>query len=171
MIRLLFLFFFVNSSLWLGCGSNDQPTGDASQTIPNSYFTNSEPPGAQPLHVVKQTAKVGEEVVFQARVGGTEEPLIRGRALMVVADEQIRSCDQISGDGCPTPWDYCCESKESLQANRATVQLVDASGQPIPGTLQGSHGIEPLKVVVVKGKVVELDGNMVVNASQVYVKP
>ena len=88
-----------------------------------------------------------------------------------VADPVILSCDQIHGDTCKTPWDYCCEPRDNLAKHMATVQVVDDSGEAIKAPIQNVNGLDHLKTIVVSGVVHEAgDGVFVVNAESIYVK-
>jgi hypothetical protein len=101
---------------------------------------------------IKPTAAEGDTVVLRARIGGRKDPITPGAGVFVVIDPSVPSCDQIPGDTCPTPWDYCCEPRESLNANSATVQLVDADGNPVQADLTAA-GLKPLDEVVIVGTV------------------
>ena len=95
-----------------------------------------------------------------------------GSAVFVVADPILEDCIQ-KGDGCPKPWDYCCEPKERLRANTATVRLVDADGNPLAGSAEGLGGLEPLRTIEVVGVVRETgpEGLFVVDAERLFVVP
>src|SRR5688500_13591492 len=54
---------------------------------------------------VRKEAKNGEEIVVVGRIGGRVNPWVKGAAAFSIVDEAVRSCDQIEGDNCPTPWD------------------------------------------------------------------
>lgn len=121
---------------------------------------------------VKKSAQTGETVRFVARVGGRAACFVPGSAVFIVADPILEDCIQ-KGDGCPKPWDYCCEPKERLRANTATVRLVDADGNPLAGTAEGLGGLEPLRTIEVVGVVRETgpEGLFVVDAEQLFVSP
>jgi len=121
---------------------------------------------------VKRVAAAGDTVRFVARVGGRADCFVPAAAVMVVADPVLEDCIQ-KGDGCPKPWDYCCEPRERIKANTATVRVVDASGLPIAETMEGMGGIAPLKTVEILGTVAETgpDGLFVVDAKRIFVMP
>jgi hypothetical protein len=76
----------------------------------------------------------------------------------------------MAGDGCPTPWDACCEDPDELLAKSATVQVIDEQGRPIRRGLDGVGGIAPNKPLVIKGTVREAQGpSIVIDADGVYV--
>jgi hypothetical protein len=91
--------------------------------------------------------------------------------MFLVIDPVLESCDEMEGDDCPTPWDFCCVPKEQITAKLATVRVVGADGQPLPAEIEGAHGLKPLARVVVAGKVHSNDGgNLVVDAAQIWVQ-
>src|SRR5262245_55353496 len=96
-----------------GCGRGNQTKTVSAPTGPSpegaKYVLAEEPAGAKGVIELRQESKDGEEIVLVGRVGGSKRPLTKGQASFLVADAAIRSCDQIPGDNCTTPWDYCCE--------------------------------------------------------------
>ena len=148
-----------------------KPPTDAPR-IPDSVFVDAEPADAKCVSVVKKDAKKGDTVVIQAKIGGRAEPFVKNRAIVIVADRCMKSCDQIPGDTCAKPWDYCCEPPESLKANTMTLQFTGEDGKVLKTGAQDVHGLEPLALVVIEGVVTEKDdkGTFVVRAKRVYVE-
>ncbi len=161
-----------------GCTTKDSApkpggaAGGVSSGLPDGIMLSSAPADAKPLGEVKKSAKKGDKVTFVARVGGTKHPFVDGRATMIVIDSSLAACDALEDDDCATPWDYCCEPRESKTANSATVQIVGDDGKPLALSLKGQGGIEELVTITVVGVVTEKndEGLMVVNASGVHVK-
>jgi len=150
----------------------EAPPGAAAAAIPDALYLAARPEGAAAsLLELKGKSKVGDSVLFEARVGGREDPFVEGRAIFVVADSALQSCDAIEGDGCKTPWDYCCETPADLLENVATVRFVDAAGDPLEASVKDHKGLSGLKTVVVRGTVKEADGsgNFVVDADGVWI--
>jgi len=134
-------------------------------------FATTPPAGARPLAESKQSAKAGDRIVVSARIGGREQPFVDGRAVIVVADTALSMCNEREGDGCPTPWDYCCETPESIVANTATVIVADAAGTPLATSLRGVGGLEPGRAIVVAGTVSEnAGGGLVIVAESIHVQ-
>ncbi len=159
----------------LGCTTKMEPVANGGATsvgLPAHAILAKAPSGAKPLPDVKASAKKGDTVTFTARIGGRDEPFVEGRAMMVVIDPAIPSCADTEGDGCKTPWDYCCETSEDIVRGTATVQFVGADGKPLAVSLQGQHGLDPLATVTVVGVVAEKDddGVFIVNATGVHVQ-
>ena len=75
----------------------------------------------------------------------------RDAAVFVMMDPVVPCCKDM-GTACAKPWDYCCETQESITRNSATVQLVGDAGTPMAIDL-GVHGFEPLDEVVGVGTV------------------
>ena len=139
----------------------------------DAMFVAAPPADAQPLLAVKGSAAAGDEVVFEAKIGGRGEPFVSQRAIFTVIDPALPSCADNPDDGCRTPWDYCCETPEDLLKQTATVRLVDADGQPLKLDLQGTRGLTGLATVVVRGTLSDKNdaGVFVVDAHELYVKP
>jgi len=112
---------------------------------------------------------VGQLLVIQGFIGGMVEPFTQSRALFVLGDESIKTCDKIPGDHCPTPWDACCEDRKKLIDGSITVRLLDDHGQILHGTLKNVMGIEAGKIIklecIVDSK--SIPSSMVVNAKRV----
>lgn len=148
-----------------------RPPSDTPQ-IPDAVFVESEPADAKCVSVVKKDAKKGDTVIVKAKIGGRSEPFVKNRAIVIVADRCLKSCDQIPGDTCAKPWDYCCEPPESLKANTMTLQFVDDAGKVIKTGAQGIHHLEPLALIVVEGTIAEKDdkGTCVVHVKRLFVE-
>lgn len=148
------------------------PPTAPSPSIPREIFVDEKPKDAKPVGEAKKAAKKGDTVVIEAKIGGRGEPFVRNRAVFMVADRKLKSCDEIPGDNCPKPWDYCCEPAESKKANMMTVQFVDKDGKPLKAGADGVNGLEPLALIVFEGTVAEVDdkGNFTVSATKVFVE-
>ncbi len=163
--------------VFFGCSSEEAGSGKAGQeqasaSLPDGVLLAKKPGGAQPLADVKGSAKKGDEVKFNARVGGRKKPFVDGRAVMVVIDPSLPSCADNEGDSCPIPWDYCCETQEILAANTATVQFLDDAGKPLTLSLKGQMGLKELDWITIVGKVENRDdaGLFVVNATGLFIE-
>ncbi len=140
--------------------------------IPTTVFVTEKPKEAKSVAVTKKSAKKGDTVVIEAKIGGRAEPFVKNRAIMMVADRSLKSCDQIPGDNCAKPWDYCCEPPESKKANLMTLQFVGEDGKPLKVGAQSVGGLEPLGLVVFEGTVAEKDeqGTFVVTVKRIFVE-
>lgn len=118
-----------------------------------AWLVASLPDQAVPVAQLKQSAKEGDTVAIRGRIGGSVKPLAPGSGVFVIVDAIIPSCAEMGDDDhCPTPWDYCCEPRDSLNASSATIMLVDASGAPLSADLEAA-GLHPLDDVVAVGVV------------------
>jgi hypothetical protein len=135
----------------------------------NSYVLQEEPKDAQAVKAVRQKGKEGERVVVVGRIGGRANPWIKGAAAFSIVDSSLRSCDQIPGDNCPTPWDYCCES--DLGKATLLITFVDDAGKLVKHDSRELLSVKELQTVVVEGKVKRDKANNVsILASKIYVK-
>ncbi|MAB83093.1 MAG: hypothetical protein CMJ24_06615 [Phycisphaerae bacterium] len=176
MLKFLMTVLFASSML-LGCDGerSEEPaetTAPAAVAIPADTFLTSRPTDAQDLLAVKNTAAIGDDVTFLARVGGRVKPFVESQAIFVAADPSLKSCEIISDDDhCTVPWDYCCEDGQLLREGMATIRIVDAEGRPIRMNANGAGGLEPAKYIVVRGTVSDRndEGLFIVDASGIWV--
>lgn len=139
--------------------------------LPSAVWLTAEPAGAKPVAEVRTAAEAGQEVVVIGRIAGQTEPFVAGRAIFMLADRSIPSCTEKHGPGCRTPWDFCCEAKETVRAGTATVQIVGPDGKPLKIGLENQRGLKPLADVVIAGKVSTAGDALVIDATGIYVKP
>jgi hypothetical protein len=174
--------FVLAAALWFAATGCERPSNPppppkpttavvASSGLPASLWLTSAPADAKPVVEVKTSAALGQDVVLSGRIGGGKDPFVVGRAMFMLADPTLPSCIERHGPGCPTPWDYCCEPKETVLASTATVQVVDSDGKPLKVGLENEHGLKPLAAVVIAGKVSSVGDSVVINATGIYVKP
>ena len=136
-----------------GC-NNEAATKDSNATasvkLPDGLFLKSPPANPRGVTEVKADAAADSEVVMRGRIGGRADPFVGGRAVFVLADRQLPVCGEVEKDDhCKTPWDYCCESAETRTANSLLVEVRDAKGKPLAGSL---GDLRLLDVVTVVGK-------------------
>ncbi len=134
------------------CGRSGSKQAAAPAGAPPAWLLASMPEGAVTVGQAKPGAKEGDAVVLRGCIGGREDPMSKDAAVFIMMDPSVPSCAGMEGDACKTPWDYCCESPETITANSATVQVVDAAGAPLAIDLT-RHGLQPLDEVVVVGTV------------------
>jgi hypothetical protein len=136
----------------------------------SKYVLNAEPEGAQEVIEVREATKDGDDVLIVGRIGGGENPWIDGRAAFTIVDNSLKACSDIPGDGCKTPWDYCCET-DKLKTGTALVKVVDDNGNVVKAGAEDLLNVQELSTVVVKGKAQrDDDGNLIVLAQGVFVK-
>lgn len=135
-----------------GPGEGPGATAGVAAGKGSGWLVSVEPAGAVAVGDAKASVEEGQEVVIRGRIGGRKDPMSAGSPVFLIVDLDVPHCGQIPGDTCPTPWDYCCEPRESLTANSATVQLVGEDGKPLSVDPKAA-GLSPLDEVVVVGKV------------------
>ena len=118
----------------------------------------------------RESTKNDDEVVLIGRIGGSENPWIEGRAIFTLVDESLKSCDQIPGDNCPAPWDYCCQT-DNIPTSSALIKIVDKNGELVDTDARELLGVRELTQVIVKGTAQRDDaGNLTVLATRIFVK-
>jgi hypothetical protein len=154
-----------------GCGQqNDVPSQAAASAVDGAKFLlTDEPEGAQDVINVREISADADEIVIVGRIGG-DSPWIENRAAFSIVDNSLRACSDIPGDGCSTPWDYCCET-DKLPGATALVKIVDADGKLLKVDARELLNVEELSTVVVQGTAQRDDeGNLTVLASGVFVR-
>ena len=150
-----------------GCnGSGGTTTATTSAMSP--YVAKTEPAGAIPVGDARQTAKTDDEIVLVGHIGGSAKPFVDGMAAFTIVDPKVAYC--APAEGCPTPWDYCCEQNEVKQ-NIAVVKVVDAKGKTIAQDAKKLLGVKELSLVVAQG-IAQCDeqGNLTLLATHVYLR-
>ena len=154
-------------------GASTPPTsaGSPAPALPAGLFVNEAPGPTRSVAEVKADSKLAGEVVVQGRIGGRKEPFVEGVAIFLLADASMKSCDELHGDACKTPWDYCCEPRESLKAKTATIQIVGPDGKPLRVGLKGHDRLTPLVKLTIAGEIAQREGGtLVINARKIHVK-
>ena len=155
-----------------GCGDEPPEPDAAVQIDVTPYLLAELPESAREVKAVYEAGGEvkGSEVVMVGRIGGSLDPWIDGRAAFNVVDRSVKACTDITGDTCPTPWDYCC-TRDDLAGAMALVKVVDSSGRLLAADARSLFGIKELQTVYVRGTASkDENGNLVVLATAVYVK-
>ena len=138
--------------------------------LPTTLFLTSAPSDAQPVEEAKKSAKPGDTITLRGRIGGSDDPFVEDRAAFTIMGPGVPACSDNPEDHCKTPWDYCCETPETIAAHQAMIQVVDASGAPMKLALKGQHGLKELSDCTITGKVAQAEGPVfVVNATGIYI--
>lgn len=139
-----------------------------------AFFSSESHEAPQAIHVVRKTASPGDLVTIKGRVMGRNDLFVEGRAAFILGDpELLTACSDIPDDDCKTPWDTCCDSKESRRDGTATIQLRGAGGRVLAKSLKGEQGLKELSVVTVKGTIDEHSSadSLIINAQSIHVVP
>lgn len=160
-----------------GCerqASTPQAGGNAAgstATLPASLFAATAPEDARDVSEARKSKiNEGDIVTLRGVIGGSRQPFVPGRAVFTLMGSALKPCNEIPGDNCGTPWDYCCERRSDITANSATIRVVDAKGDPVRIDVKGQHGVKELSEVIVTGKVSAVEsGVLVVDATSIHV--
>lgn len=161
-------------TLMIGCSSSTPPaaptTAAADKAAPkaDAYLAKTKPAGALNVADARSKAEDGKEIVLVGRIGGEEKPFVEGVAAFTIVDLSLKPCED--GEGCPTPWDYCC-SLDKLPTHKALIKVVDAQGAPVETDARAWLGVKESSSVVVKGTAKkDAKGNLSVLAQSVFVE-
>lgn len=170
--RLMSVALLAGASAFAGCSGGDQEAKEpavAKAELPAGLLLQSEPTGAVDLLAAKKAAKLGDEITFKCRIGGRAQPFADASAVMVVIDPSLKPCPP--EEGCPRPWDYCCDPPDVLTASTASVRIVGADGKVLKGSLLDNNGLTHLSKLTVTGKVIGVDGGILqVDATGIYIR-
>lgn len=157
------------ASAIVGCGQRaEQPASQEAAVSNSAYLLTSEPAGAKPVIEVRETAKDEEEIVIVGRIGGSADPWVAERASFSIVDPSLKACSDIPGDGCPIPWDYCCET-DKLPTATALVKVVDDKGSLVNVDARKLLNVKELETIVIRGKAKRDEaGNLTVLATGIY---
>ncbi len=127
-----------------GAPSSEAPRGDARV---EAFFAPTALDG--PIGVLEareRSAASGSELTVHGRV----KDFVDGAAAFTLIDASLKACGEEGEDDCQTPWDYCCHDPTELAHASVMVELRSA-GVPLPTSLNGVHGLDHLKPIVVRG--------------------
>jgi hypothetical protein len=153
-------------------GAAAQQPAPGGMRLPDGLVSRGPVEGGTAVAECKARAKVGETVTIVGRIGGSRAPFVASRALFTIVDPALKPCSEMGEeDHCATPWDYCCEPRESLTRNLATIEVAGPDGKVLPFSVRGADGLNPLATVEVTGTVTEANdkGLFVVRATRVRV--
>ncbi len=154
----------------LGCGGS---TGSEAETVGEAtsasaqYVLAEKPANALGVAEAREATEAGSPIAVTGRIGGSGEPFVEGIAAFTIVDPALQPCP--AEEGCPTPWDYCCDTN-LLKTNVATVTVVDDQGSAVMQDARQLLGVKELSTVVVVGKASrDESGNLTVLADKVHV--
>jgi hypothetical protein len=131
----------------VACGGKEAPAkgGPALAVLPQLTLATKPEGAVGVLEARKPDAK--DALVVSGRVAA----VVSGYAALTLMDLSLPFCGEKGDDGCKTPWDFCCESRETRTANSLAVEFRDQDGKPIAGQLDD---VRLLDAVTVRGKLV-----------------
>ena len=159
----------VAAAMLPGCSDSKNETQSLETSATPAWVLTAAPDGALGVAQAKAIAKEGDEIVIRGTIGGGKHPLSPESPVIRLVDSALYNKCTSGDDHCSTPWDYCCADSDELVAHSATIQLVDAGGEPITES-PIAHGFAGLDDVVVRGTVGPRpnDAVLVVLATGIY---
>lgn len=130
--------------------------------LPRGWCYNAPPTESKSPAKVRESSKVGDDVVVWGRIGGSEYPIANGRASFTIVGPAVVFDEKVE-----KPWAYAGVAKETLDASMCTVQFVDDKGEPLALELSGRGAMTMGNAVVVSGKVLRTEGGLVIAATKV----
>ena len=100
----------------------------------------------------RETNDTTKDYIVEGFIGGRKNPFAENRAIFILGDNTLETCDEKSDDSCPTPWDVCCEDRKKILSSTISVQVLDVDGFIIKGSLKGVSGIDSGKKIKIRGK-------------------
>ena len=154
-------FSYIALTSLVACGerTTQQPPSVPPTPAVAALVLGAEPQGAIGIAAAKGKGPT-DTITVTGRVAGT----VKGFAVFTLMDLAIPYCGETNKeDKCPTPWDYCCETKETRSANALLVEARGADGKPLATP---SLGLLPVDRVAVTGKLTKDEhGNFVLLAT------
>ena len=150
-------------ALLAACGGSDRPTAQPPSAAAVALVMPTPPADAVPVAAAKQR-ELDQELVVRGRIAQT----VPGRFVFTLMDTSLPFCgEKDPSDKCPTPWDYCCETKATRRERSLLVEARGADGQPI--ATPSLPDLQLLDVVLVRGRLsADAQGNRVLLASGVH---
>ncbi|MEC7802862.1 MAG: hypothetical protein VX467_06760 [Verrucomicrobiota bacterium] len=124
-------------------------------SLPHGLIVESGLGEALSVIEVRTYNSTDKELVVEGFIGGRKRPFTKNSAIFILGDHSLETCDEKDNDNCPTPWDVCCEDRNKIANSTMSVQLLDANGSILAGTLEGVAGLEAGTKVKVRGSLDE----------------
>ena len=154
----------------VAAGCTDDKPAEKPPMDGTPYLLTSQPAGSLEVKELLSEAKDGDEVVVIGRIGGEKDPWVEGLAMFNIVDNSLVPCNEIPGDDCPFPWDYCCDP--NVAASRTLVEVVDKNGETVAEDARRLLSVTELQTIVVKGTARrDTDGNVTLIATEIFVQP
>lgn len=167
----------LTSLLLLGaCQKSTQSTTSVENSAASfdEWFSDNAPENPQTIHLLRSTAKPGDEVTVSGLVMGRKQPFVDGRAAFVLGDpSKLTPCNRVPGDKCKTPWDVCCDDDELILESTATIQLLVENNRVLAHSIKGAHGLAELSLITLTGTVDKASTAeaLIINATRLHVAP
>lgn len=141
-----------------------QPAKPTPEPLPSSVVLSEMPTDSKEVAAAIGSAKPGDRITLRGRIALAKDAFDASKSVFTLTD------DAAAAGCCPkdgTLVDSCKLNGEQ----KATIQLVDASGQPKSGGLDGRNGLKHGAEVFVVGTVASTNGKdaLVINATALHV--
>jgi len=152
----------------VGCKKDEKSQAPPIDGTP--YLLADRPQEVQQVKQFLAAAQDGDQVAVVGRIGGEVKPWVEGLAMFNIVDTSLVPCNEIPGDQCPNPWDYCCAS--DLAEGRTSVKVVDKQGEIVAEDARRLLSVTELQTVVIQGTARrDQNGNVTLEAHGVFVQP
>jgi len=153
-------FALATAAFLASCGKKEStahiPASSGPGAALSTVLAASPTAAPQPIHLIRATAKPGDEITVSGKIMGNAKPFVDGRAVFILGDpEVLTACNEDPADKCTTPWDNCCDSPEDKKRGTATIQVLGPDGRVLKEPVEGVGGLAKLAQVTVSGKVAE----------------
>ena len=146
------------------CGDKPETPAATAPTGGVSTLTLASDPGAATTVLKAKEDGPKKDIVVEGRV----YDLTKDWAMMKVMDVSMDYCgEENKEEKCPTPWDYCCDTPDDIQANSLLVKAVDAKGETLEApSMPGMRLVDKVKIT---GELIQDEhGNFVLLAKGIF---
>ena len=119
--------------------------------LPENFVKNGNLGSSITVCELRKSFSVNDEIVVEGFIGGRRKPFSETKAIFILGDDSLETCDEKPDDSCPTPWDVCCEDRKKIANSTISIQVNDDKGDLLDGTLEDVSGIIPGQRIKVKG--------------------
>ena len=132
-------------TIFASCGGDAVTAPDDRSDAAGAAFALSADPGeAVSVIDVKRSGPSDAVVIVQGRV----QERTKGFGILKLMDTALHYCR--AENGCPTPWDYCCDTREVRREHALLVEFHGADKSPIETV--GLPNTRLLDLLKVRGK-------------------
>ena len=123
----------------------------AKAVVPENFVKNGDLGPSITVCELRKSFSINDEIVVEGFIGGRKKPFSETKAIFILGDDSLETCDEKPDDSCPTPWDVCCEDRKKIANSTISIQVNDDNGDLLDGTLEGVSGIISGKRIKLKG--------------------
>ena len=157
--------------LFFNCSDNSSSAEKVKMaSVPKGFVSSKDIGDAITVKEFRESNQTNTPFIVEGFIGGRKKPFSQNRAVFILGDNSLETCDEIPGDSCPTPWDVCCEDRNKIASSTISIQVLDSNGSHLIGTLEGVSGLRPGKKVKVRGSLNENSAGQafIMNATSIH---